>query len=700
MFRNLSVKLKLYLSIVIGVVITVGVITLFSVNKSKKELNTVIKNSLIAEVNTLSKMFEREHALKLKQVKSDLNIANELFYNLEFQITTDNYTSLIRNQISNSQHESKLNIWKLNNALLHQDFTFVDHLNKLFGATATIFQKSDSGYVRISTNVPNIDGSRALNTFIPNSSPVIKTIEEGKPFYGRAFVVNDWYITAYEPIYSNDEIVGMLYVGSKEKDLEDIRKVLADFKIGKSGYVFAFDENKQMLIHPDLGNPKSEDPQLLSKIIHSKEGVLKHKVEAENHNRIYAFTYFSDFKLYIAASIDERVEISPLINGIIINSLIIGVLMIIIFSIFVYYVTTENIHKFLEQLESSNKQLANTRKELERSENQFREFFNSSSDEIFVIDLKGFIVEVNQVCCDSLGYSYDELIGMHFSKLKTPKYFGQVGTNILISKQQGQHLFESEHITKSGNIIPVEIKSRLIDFNKSEVILTIARNILERKEVEDKILRTIISTEEKERKRFAADLHDDLAPILSTIKLYTDLIKKGDLKNINQSDAIKNIDELVEMSLRTTKEISNNIRPNILQDFGLADAITEFCNYLKETKALNISLTTEKYKIKERGIEESVLYQALKELMNNTIKHAKATKINIDLKSFDNHIILYYRDNGIGFNIKEASTSKSGLGLYNIFNKLKSINGTYDMHSEPDKGMFILISLKLKKQSV
>lgn len=697
MFGNLSVKLKLYLSIVIGVVITVGVIALFSVSKSKKELNTVIENSLIAEVNTLSKMFEREHALKLKQVKSDLIIANKLFYNLEFEITTDNYTSEIRNQITNSLHTSKLTKWKLNNLLIHKDFNFVDQLHNLFGTTATIFQKSDSGYVRISTNVPNIDGSRALNTFIPNSSPVIKTIEQGKLFYGRAFVVNDWYITAYEPIYSENKIVGMLYVGSKEKDLEDIRKFLADFKIGKSGYVFAFDENKQMLIHPDLGNPKSEDPQLLSKIIHSKEGVLKHKVEAEN-NRIYAFTYFADFKLYIAASIDERVEISPLINGIIINSLIIGILMIIIFSIFVYYVTTENIHKFLEQLESSNKQLANTRKELERSENQFREFFNSSSDKIFVIDLKGYILEVNQVCCDSLEYTYEELIGMHFSKLKTPKYVGQVSTNILINKEQGQHLYESEHVTKSGKIIPVEIKSRVIEFNKSEVILTIARNILERKEVEDKILRTIISTEEKERKRFAADLHDDLAPILSTIKLYTDLLKKGDLKNINQSDAIKNIDELVEMSLRTTKEISNNIRPNILQDFGLADAITEFCNYLKETKALNISLTTENYKIKERGIEESVLYQAVKELMNNTIKHAQATKINIDLKSFDNHIILYYRDNGIGFNIKEASTSKSGLGLYNIFNKLKSINGTYDMHSEPNKGMFILISLKLKKQ--
>lgn len=698
MLKNISVKFKLYFSIVIGIIITVSVIAFFSIRNSKKEINDVIENSLVAEVKTISKMFEREHALKLQKVKSDLNIAHELFYSQGFEISSQSYTCEIQNQITTFAHNKKLTIWKLNNQLIHQDFNFVDHLNHLFGGTATIFQKSDSGYVRISTNVPNIDGSRALNTFIPNNSPVIKTIEKGAVFYGRAFVVNDWYITAYEPIYAKNEIVGMLYVGNKEKDLVEIRKVLDGFKIGKSGYIFAFDENKKLIIHPELENPLAEDQEIIRKIIETKEGLLRHKVKDKNQNRIYAFTYFADFKLYVAASIDEKVEISQLINGIIINSLIIGIITIIIFSIFVYYVTTENLHNFLEQLENSNKQLARTKNELAKSEKQFREFFNNSSDEIFVIDLNGYILEVNQVCCESLDYSYKELIGMHFSKLKSPKYIGQVSENIRINKKQGQHLYESEHISKSGKMIPVEMKSRMIEYDNREAILTIARNISERKEVEDKILRTIISTEEKERKRFAADLHDDLAPILSTIKLYTDLIKKGDLKNINQSEAIKNIDELVEMSLRTAKEISNNIRPNILQDFGLADAITEFCNYLSETKSLNIALTTENYKIQERGIEESVLYQAVKELINNTIKHAKATKISIDLKSFDDHIILYYRDNGIGFNIKEASNSKSGLGLYNIFNKIKSINGTYDMHSEKDKGMFILISLKLKKK--
>ncbi len=697
MFKNLSVKFKLYVSIIIGIIITVSGIATFSISKSKKEINKSFENSLIAEVNTIQKLFEREHTLKLQKVENDLKVAHHLFYELGFESKNKFNTTSIVNQLNSDTTDAKIQEWYLNGKSLLIDHFFVDQCLDLFGGTATVFQRSENGFVRISTNVPKLNGERALNTFIPNESPVIKTLLNGETFYGRAYVVNDWYITAYEPIISKNEVIGALYVGSNEKNLQEIRKVLKDFTIGKSGYVFAFDQDFELILHPEMANSDPEDQELLKTLATTNESFIRY-TNSKGEHRIYAKTFFEPFQLNIIASIDERIEIAKLINGIILNALLICVIAIVIFSIFVYYITNEHLHNFLEQLESSNKQLASTKLELQHTDKQFREFFNNSSDEIFVIDLNGYILEVNQICCDSLGYDYDELIGVHFSKIKSPKFIGQVSKNIKINKQQGQHLYESEHIHKDGTVIPVEMKSRLIEYRERKAILTIARDITERKEVEDKILRTIISTEEKERMRFAADLHDNLAPILSTIKLYTDLIIKGEMKNINQGEAIKNIDELVDMSLRSAKEISNNIRPNILQDFGLAAAVTEFCKYLKETKQMNIALATDNYKIEKRGIEESILYQAVKELINNTIKHANASKINIDLKSFDDHIILYYRDNGKGFDIKQASTSKSGLGLYNIFNKIKSINGTYDMHSEEDKGMFILISLKLRNK--
>jgi len=214
--------------------------------------------------------------------------------------------------------------------------------------------------------------------------------------------------------------------------------------------------------------------------------------------------------------------------------------------------------------------------------------------------------------------------------------------------------------------------------------------------VEDKILTTIIQTEENERKRFAADLHDDLGPILSTIKLYTDLLKKKNYKKISEEEALRNIEELVDMSISSTRTISRNIRPNILQDFGLAAAVNDFCSFIKKTESINLEVVTDQYTIEERGIEESVLYQAVKELINNTLRHASAKNIKVELKSIENQVILHYRDDGSGFDLEEARKVNSGLGLSNIINKIKSVKGTVDLQTKPGEGMILNASLKLK----
>jgi PAS domain S-box-containing protein len=324
--------------------------------------------------------------------------------------------------------------------------------------------------------------------------------------------------------------------------------------------------------------------------------------------------------------------------------------------------------------------------------------FNNSSDDIFVIDFNGRFVEVNQVACDSLGYTRDELLQKNARDIKSKRFAETVDNNIAVIRKNGKHRYESENVSREGKVIPVEMKSRLINFRGQDLILTIARDISERKEMEDKILSTIIRTEENERKRFAADLHDDLGPILSTVKLFTDLLKKKNFKNINEEEAVKNIEELVDAAISSTRAISRNIRPNILQDFGLAAAVSDFCSFINKSETVQINLNTNHYKIKTRGIEESILYHAVKELINNTLKHASAKNIKIDLKSFNKQIILYYKDDGVGFDLNRVQNTDSGLGLNNIINKIKSVKGTVDINSEPGKGMFLIASVKIKEK--
>ena len=126
----------------------------------------------------------------------------------------------------------------------------VDKVKELVGGTCTIFQRmnAEGDMLRVATNVKKLDGNRAIGTYIPRTNPdgkpnpVISTVLRGETFYGRAFVVNAWYITAYKPIWdaAHEQVVGILYFGEKQENVASLRKGILDTVVGKTGYVFVF----------------------------------------------------------------------------------------------------------------------------------------------------------------------------------------------------------------------------------------------------------------------------------------------------------------------------------------------------------------------------------------------------------------------------------------------------------------------------
>jgi methyl-accepting chemotaxis protein len=188
---------------------------------------------------------------KQASVNISLNLARSIFHGQgALQEKTERITVMGTDQISKLQKQFEIPTWTLGNKPLYNNFDVVDEVKKQAVEAATIFQKVDDGYLRISTNVINTDGSRAVNTYIPNSSEVVKAIESGKTFYGRAWVVNDWYLTAYEPIMISDEIKGMLFVGVKEKDYAMIKELFAGKSYYSTGYPFIVSETGDFIIHP------------------------------------------------------------------------------------------------------------------------------------------------------------------------------------------------------------------------------------------------------------------------------------------------------------------------------------------------------------------------------------------------------------------------------------------------------------------
>ncbi|MDY0190723.1 MAG: methyl-accepting chemotaxis protein [Desulfuromonas sp.] len=133
----------------------------------------------------------------------------------------------------------------------------VDEVTDLVGGTCTIFQRMNEqgDMLRVATTVKKLDGSRAINTYIPRINPdgsankVIETVLKGKTFRGRAYVVNAWYVTAYQPIWdtNHQKVVGILYFGEKQENVESLRKGILHSSVGKTGYVFVLGghENEQ-----------------------------------------------------------------------------------------------------------------------------------------------------------------------------------------------------------------------------------------------------------------------------------------------------------------------------------------------------------------------------------------------------------------------------------------------------------------------
>jgi PAS domain S-box-containing protein len=331
----------------------------------------------------------------------------------------------------------------------------------------------------------------------------------------------------------------------------------------------------------------------------------------------------------------------------------------------------------------------------EESEKRFRTLFHYSSDEIFLVDLKGNFLEVNQVAIDSLGYSEEQLKGMNFKDIKTQKYIDIVDENLKVILARGKHTYETEHLTKNGRVLSLEVKSRLIDYQGDKAILSIARDITERKHLERKILRAVINAEERERERISKEIHDDLGPLMSTIKLYVNELEADDLTPDERGEFLEKTNEILNEAISSTRTIANLLTPRVIIDFGLVKAVESFCKKINLSQKINIIYQAS---VSERFDQtvELVLYRVITELLNNSIKHSQAEKIEIYLEKFDDILQLTYMDDGIGFDLdKVLSSETSGMGLKNIISRLESIHGTYKIHSMKQAGTLVVVEIKL-----
>lgn len=205
--------------------------------------------------------------------------------------------------------------------------------------------------------------------------------------------------------------------------------------------------------------------------------------------------------------------------------------------------------------------------------------------------------------------------------------------------------------------------------------------------------RAVIEAQEQERKRIAQELHDGLGQLLSTARLnVASLEDEASTFDADDSRAWGNSLELIDEAVSEVRNISHNMMPSALIRLGLVPAIREQVRKINTAGVVQVDLEVEGMNNRLAEGTEIALYRIIQEVLNNTIKHAKAERITVSLSQKNDGIHLDITDNGRGMEQTAVANSK-GIGWRNIFSRVELLNGHINLRTAPGQGTSIQVQV-------
>ncbi|WP_243544722.1 methyl-accepting chemotaxis protein [Pseudodesulfovibrio tunisiensis] len=336
LFSRMSFRYKLVLGAAGMVAVSIVLLTGALLWQVQASLETLGQTSMKAFAESIYSMMEMQHNLLADKVRTDLNLMEEAiqaegapWLNLE-----DTVSVTLVNQITKEKESATIPSLEFGTRKVFQNYDLVDSVQAKVGGTATIFQVLPGKLLRISTNVKKLDGQRAVGTYIPDTSPVYKTIMKGETYYGIAYVVNAWYQTAYKPLKDwKGNIVGVIYVGRRILTPE-FHKAVEAAKIGGKGYGFIYNDKSVFTLHPSLeGRKLSEYPawEFFKGVTH---GVVRYDFQGED--KAVFLRYFEPWGWYYGFSMTAHemmhgVDVKVMTTGGIIAAVAVLVASLVIF---------------------------------------------------------------------------------------------------------------------------------------------------------------------------------------------------------------------------------------------------------------------------------------------------------------------------------------------------------------------------------
>jgi len=372
---------------------------------------------------------------------------------------------------------------------------------------------------------------------------------------------------------------------------------------------------------------------------------------------------------------------------------------------------TADLEKINEQLRAQISECEYAETALRASENKYSTLVEDALIGVY-INKDGKIVFANDKFAAIYGYSKDELIGMDSAMLVHPE--DRLRLNELREKRlRGEKVpseYEIRGLKKNGDTIWVLRSLSLINYQNGPAIAGIVQDMTKRRQAEealrdsDKELRILsnqlLSTEEKERKRIARELHDGIGQALSAIKFSVENSLRELRKSPDHAE-LKSLETVIPLTQKTIEEVRRivkDLRPAILDDLGILATITWFCREFQKVYA-SIKIARE-VDILENDVPstlKTVIYRILQEALNNIANHSQADLVHLSLKKIHDRVELTVTDNGTGFDLAEAISlkpSRRGFGLASMRERAELSGAEFKISSAVGQGTAIQVRWK------
>lgn len=331
---------------------------------------------------------------------------------------------------------------------------------------------------------------------------------------------------------------------------------------------------------------------------------------------------------------------------------------------------------------------------------RFEALLESAPDAIVIVDERGLIQIINSEAELMFGYPRAELIGQPVELLvpfrqkevhmeNRARYTAKPKT-----RPMGVGLDLSAR-RKDGTEFPVEISLSPMPTDDGLLITSVIRDVTSRRRLEDAALSArAIAAQEQERVRIARDLHDEVAQALSGIALGLEAVESAARLKTAREQAKRLGDEVTD-AMRELRRVVEHLRPDELAHIGLVASLERMAENRQESNP-NTKIVFHSNGNDRRldPVAELAVYRVVQEALTNSIKHADAKTIEIDLTERDDSIVARVRDDGCGFDLEESATN--GLGLGGMRERARILGGELKIDSAKGRGTEVALRLPVE----